>query len=107
MWKLVHVGLLSLVGILVFSAGWALGQHAAPTGDLSVDQKLLATIDLAIAVDGMPARELRLSHVRVASRGHIGLHGHQDDPTVVYLVSGTLINHHDDGTSTQLRPGQG
>jgi len=42
MWKLVHVGLLSLVGILVFSAGWALGQHAAPTGDLSVDQKLLA-----------------------------------------------------------------
>src|ERR1700719_4353050 len=86
--KLVHAGLLCAAGVAVFSAGWAFGQQAAPTGDVLVDQRLLATIDLAKAVEGMPARELRLSHVRVAPRGHIGLHGHGDDPTVVYLVSG-------------------
>jgi quercetin dioxygenase-like cupin family protein len=49
---------------------------------------------------------LRLSHVTVAPGGHIGLHSHVDDPTVVYLASGALINHHDDGTTEELRAGQ-
>jgi quercetin dioxygenase-like cupin family protein len=90
----------------LFSAGFAIGQHQAPSGDERVEQTLLASIDLAKAVGTSGDRELRLSHVTVAPGGHIGLHSHIDDPTVVYLVSGALINHHDDGTTEQLTAGQ-
>jgi quercetin dioxygenase-like cupin family protein len=92
--------------LAVFYAGFAVGQHAAPSGDTGVEQTLLATIDLARAIGGFPDRQMRLSRVTVAPGGHIGLHGHADDPTVVYLVSGTLTNHHDDGHVEQLQAGQ-
>ena len=92
--------------LALFSAGFAVGQHQAPSGDERVQQTLLASIDLATAVDTLGARELRLSHVTVAPGGHIGLHSHIDDPTVVYLVSGTLSNHHDDGKTEELIAGQ-
>jgi hypothetical protein len=29
----------------------------------------------------------------VSPGGHIGLHSHQGDPTIVYLLSGILTNH--------------
>jgi len=92
--------------LALFSAGFVAGQHQAPSGDERVQQTLLASIDLAKAVATSGERELRLSHVTVAPGGHIGLHSHIDDPTVVYLVSGTLINHHDDGTTEELTAGQ-
>jgi quercetin dioxygenase-like cupin family protein len=90
----------------LFSAGFAAGQHQAPSGDERVQQTLLASIDLAKAVGTSGDRELRLSHITVAPGGHIGVHSHIDDPTVVYLVSGALINHHDDGTTEQLAAGR-
>jgi quercetin dioxygenase-like cupin family protein len=93
--------------LAVFAAGFAAGQHAAPAGDRQVEQTLLATIDLAKAIDGpLGDREIRLSRVTIAPGGHIGLHGHQDDPTIVYLISGVITNHHDDGTTEKLRAGQ-
>ena len=90
----------------LLSAGFAAGQRTAPTDNRLVTQTLLASIDLSKAIDGSGDRELRMSHVTVAPHGHIGLHGHADDPTVVYLVSGVIINHHDDGTTEELRAGQ-
>ena len=98
----------ALVGgaLALLSAGFAAGQHAVPTDDQLVEQTLLASIDLAKAVDGLGDRELRLSHVTVAPHGHIGLHSHADDPTVVYLVSGVITNHHADGSTEELRAGQ-
>ena len=96
---------LSIGAVLMFSAGFAAGQRPTPTGDQSVEQTLLATIDLAKAVARPGDRELRLSRVTVAPHGHIGLHSHEDDPTVVYVVSGVLTNHHDDGTTSEVRAG--
>ena len=96
----------AMAALAVFCAGFALGQHSAPSGDTGVEQTLLATIDLARAIAGFPDRQMRLNRVTVAPGGHIGLHGHADDPTVVYLVSGTLTNHHDDGHAEELRAGQ-
>jgi quercetin dioxygenase-like cupin family protein len=96
---------LSIGAVLMFSAGFAAGQRPTPTGDQSVEQTLLATIDLAKAVARPGDRELRLSRVTVAPHGHIGLHSHEDDPTVVYVVSGVLTNHHDDGTTNEVRAG--
>jgi quercetin dioxygenase-like cupin family protein len=93
-------------GLAVFASGFAAGQHAAPSGDRGVETTLLATIDLAKALDGFPDRQMRLNRVTIAPGGHIGLHGHADDPTVVYLVSGVLINHHDDGHTEELKAGQ-
>jgi quercetin dioxygenase-like cupin family protein len=90
----------------LLAVGFAAGQSRAPTGDRLVEQTLLASIDLAKAVETLDDRELRLSHVTVAPGGHIGLHSHVDDPTVVYLVSGVLTNHHDDGMTEELRAGQ-
>jgi len=95
-----------VAALALFSAGFAAGQHQAPSGDERVQQRLLASIDLAKAVATFGERELRLSHVTVAPGGHIGLHSHIDDPTVVYLVSGAFINHHDDGTTEELTAGQ-
>jgi quercetin dioxygenase-like cupin family protein len=101
-----HLAAVFVAALVLFSAGFAAGQHQAPSGDERVQQTLLASIDLAKAVGPLGERELRLSHVTVAPGGHIGLHSHIDDPTVVYLVSGALINHHDDGTTEELTAGQ-
>ena len=101
-----HLVAVFVAELALFSAGFAAGQHQAPSDDQLVEQRLLASIDLAKAVGTSGDRELRLSHVTIAPGGHIGLHSHIDDPTVVYLVNGALINHHDDGTTEELRAGQ-
>ncbi len=95
------------VGMLIaFLGGFAAGQRSAPRDDHLVKQVPLAVIDLAKAVDQLGSRELSLSRVTVAPNGHIGLHSHKDDPTVVYLINGALTNHHDDGTTEELHAGQ-
>ena len=104
--RLLCAGRLFAATLVVFSAGYAAGQHSAPTGDSLVKQTLLAKIDLAKAVDGLGDRELRLGRVEIAPQGHIGLHGHQDDPTIVYMVNGVVANHHEDGTTDEVRAGQ-
>jgi quercetin dioxygenase-like cupin family protein len=100
------IAMLSAAALVLFSGGFAAGQRSAPADDRLVDQTLLATIDLATAADRLGDRELRLSRVNIAPRGHIGLHSHQDDPTVVYLLTGVITNHHDDGTTDEIRAGQ-
>ena len=97
---------LAVAVLAAFSTGIAVGQRSAPHDDQSVEQTLLATIDLAKAVDDLGNRELRLSRVTIAPHGHIGLHSHKDDPTVVYLISGALTNYHDDGTTEEVHAGQ-
>jgi quercetin dioxygenase-like cupin family protein len=104
--RLLRITVLAAAALMVFAAGFAAGQHAAPAGDQLVEQTLLASIDLAKAVEDVRDRELRLSRVTIAPNGHIGLHSHHDDPTVVYMVTGVLTNHHDDGTTEDLRAGQ-
>jgi quercetin dioxygenase-like cupin family protein len=101
-----RIAMLSAAALVLFSAGFAAGQRSAPTDDRLVEQTLLAKIDLAKAVDGLGERELRLSRVEIAPRGHIGLHSHQDDPTVVYVLSGVLTNHHDDGMMEEIGAGR-
>ena len=96
----------SLAGLALFTAGLALGQHPAPTDYRGVTEAVLAAIDLALEVDSVENRELRVSRATVAPGGHIGLHSHQDDPTIVYVLDGTLTNHHDDGKTEEFRPGQ-
>src|ERR1043166_1170724 len=102
----VRMAALCAGAVILFCAGFAVGLVRAPHGDQLVEQTLLATVDLAKAVAQPGDRELRLSRVTVAPRGHIGLHSHEDDPTVVYMVSGVLTNHHEDGTTNEVRAGE-
>ena len=91
---------------MLLSAGYVLGQQSAPTDYKLVTEDLLASIDLAKEIDSVQDRELRLSRATIAPGGHVGLHSHQGDPTIVYLLSGVLTNHHDDGTIEKFQEGQ-
>ena len=101
-----HRVLVSATLLTTFYAGFAVGQRSTPVGNQAVEQILLAGINLSKAVEGLPDRELQLSRVSIAPGGHIGLHSHADDPTVVYLISGVITNHHEDGRSEEYRAGQ-
>jgi quercetin dioxygenase-like cupin family protein len=93
-------------GLAFLCVGFALGQQGAPTDYKLVSEDVLAAIDLANEMDGVEGRELRLSSAVIAPGGHIGLHSHRGDPTIVYLLSGVLTNHHDDGTTEEFHPRQ-
>ena len=96
----------SSVGLALFTAGLALGQQTGPTDYRGVDEKVLAAIDLAKEIDSVENRDLRVSRAIVAPGGHIGLHSHKGDPTIVYVLQGTLTNHHDDGTTQEFQADQ-
>jgi quercetin dioxygenase-like cupin family protein len=87
-------------------ASYVLGQQSAPADYKLVTEDVLASIDLAKEIDSLQDRELRLSRATIAPGGHVGLHSHQGDPTIVYLLSGSLANHHDDGTAEKFQEGQ-
>ena len=99
-----YVTALCSAGLTLLAAGFVLGQHTAPTDYHLVSEDVLSTIDLSKEIDSVQNRELRLSRAVVSPGGHIGLHSHQGDPTIVYLLSGILTNHHDDGTTRSLVP---
>lgn len=101
-----HTIALCSAGLALVAAGFVLGQQSAPTDYRSVTEDVLAAIDLAKEIDSIANRELRLSRAIVMPGGHIGRHSHQGDPTIVYLLSGVLTNHHDDGTTEEVYPGQ-
>ena len=96
----------SLIGLALFTAGLALGQQTGPTDYRGVDEEVLAAIDLDKEIDTVENRDLRVSRAIVAPVGHIGLDSHKGDPTIVYVLSGTLTNHHDDGTTQEFQAGQ-
>jgi quercetin dioxygenase-like cupin family protein len=101
-----HFAALCSAGLALLAAGFVLGQQVPPTDYYLVSEDVLAAIDLAKEIDSVQNRELRLSRAVVSPGGHIGLHSHQGDPTIVYVLSGVLTNHHDDGTTEEFRPGQ-
>ncbi len=101
-----NIAALGCGAMVLFAAGFVAGQQAAPTDYKSVSEDVLASIDLAGEIDSVKNRELRLSRAVIAPGGHVGLHSHEGDPSIVYILSGTLTNHHDDGATQEVRPGQ-
>lgn len=101
-----RIAALGGLGFTLFAAGFVLGQQSAPTDYKAVSEEILAAIDLAPEIDSVANRELRLSRAVIAPGGHVGLHSHRGDPSIVYVLSGALTNHHDDGTIRVFRPGE-
>ena len=91
---------------VLLCAGFVLGQQSAPNDYKLVSEAVLAKIDLAKEIDSVEGRELRLSSAVIAPGGHVGLHSHRGDPTIVYMLSGVLTNHHDDGTTEEFHAGE-
>src|SRR6266576_506000 len=91
---------------VLLDAGVVLGQQSAPNDYKMVSEDVLAKVDLAKEIDSVEGRELRLSRAVIAPGGHVGLHSHRGDPTIVYMLSGVLTNHHDDGTTEEFHPGK-
>jgi quercetin dioxygenase-like cupin family protein len=102
----VRIAAVSTAGFVAVAAGYALGQQSAPRDYKLVSENVLASIELAKEIDSVQNRELRLSRAVIEPGGHVGLHSHQSDPTIVYMLSGVLTNHHDDGGTEEFRPGQ-
>ena len=96
----------SVASLVLVSAGYVLGQQSAPTDYKLVTEDVLDAIDLAKEIGGMQGRELRLSRATIAPGGHVGLHSHQGDPTIVYMLSGVLTNHHDDASVQEVHAGE-
>ena len=94
---------LVLAAFALFATGFVFGQQSAPTDYKLVSEDELAAIELTGEIDTIQGRELRLTRVQIAPGGYIGLHNHRGDPTIVYMLSGVLTNHHDDGTTEEYR----
>jgi quercetin dioxygenase-like cupin family protein len=101
-----HIAASCCGGLALLGAGFVAGQQAAPRDYNGVSQAVLTAIDLAGEIETVADRQLRLSRAVIAPGGHVGLHSHRGDPTIVYLLSVVLTNHHDDGTSEEFRAGQ-
>ena len=101
-----HIIAALVTPFVLLYGGFVLGQQSAPRDYKLVSEDVLASIDLAKEIDSIQGRELRLSSAVVAPGGHIGLHSHSGDPTIVYMLSGILTNHHDDGTTQEFHAGE-
>jgi quercetin dioxygenase-like cupin family protein len=55
-------------------------------------------IDLGKEIPTMAGWQLRLRLLNIAPGGHIGLHNHEDRPSVVYFQQGTDVVTNEDGT---------
>jgi len=97
---------LGLTALLLIIGGVVRGQQSAPTDYKLVTENVLAAVDLSKEIDNVQGRELRLSSAVIAPGGHVGLHSHRGDPSIVYILSGVLTNHHDDGSSEDFHEGQ-
>ena len=97
---------LAAFGAVMFLAGLALGQRAGPTDWRGISQQVLAKIDLAGEIPDAKDRDLRLSRATIAPGGHVPVHSHEGDPTIVYILSGVLTNHHLDGTVRRYHAGE-
>ena len=72
-----------------------------------VEIELLGTVDLAPELPGMAGFELRMRRVTISPGGVFGpMHDHRGRPGVVYVLSGTITDHRDDGDADyRIGPG--
>jgi|SRR5215510_4050275 len=95
-------------GVLVL--GLILGVSIAGAQNAPRDNKGYTTtkatfVDLRPEIEGMAGRQLRLRVLKIEPGGHIGLHSHEDRPSVVYFMQGTDTVIREDGSSQTFHAG--
>ena len=81
-------------------------ERVAPeTRGIAVEE--LATVDLALEIEGMAGRRLRMRMVTIEPGGVFGpVHDHKGRPGIVYILQGTITDHRG-GVATEYGPGVG
>jgi quercetin dioxygenase-like cupin family protein len=72
-----------------------------------VTVELLGAVDLAVEIDGMTGRQLRMRMVTIEPGGVYGpIHDHRGRPGTVYVLQGTITDHRN-GVATDYGAGVG
>jgi quercetin dioxygenase-like cupin family protein len=79
--------------VLLLNAQAAMSQTAPPEKARGVSRKDLASINLALEIDGMSGRVLKQHRTTIEPGGAIPLHDHVDRPEIIFIFAGRLIDH--------------
>ncbi len=81
-------------------------ERVAPeTRGIAVEE--LSTVDLALEIEGMAGRRLRMRMVTIEPGGVFGpVHDHKGRPGIVYILQGTITDHRG-GVAIEYGPGVG
>ena len=90
-----------------FHGGVSFGQGNPPSETKGQSVVLLQSIGLAEEIDSVIGRPLRLRKITLEPGGVIGLHSHEDRPTVSYFLQGEAIFHQADKPDLVIRAGEG
>ena len=97
----------TLVIVLIFLAGYAVGQRQVPTQTVGQSEELLRSIDLSTELDSPKGRPLRMRKITLQPGGVLGLHNHVDRPAVTYLLQGQMTYHQDGKPDLVANAGDG
>jgi len=97
----------TLVIVLIFLAGYAVGQRQVPTQTVGQSEELLRSIDLTTELDSAKGRPLRMRKLTLQPGGVLGLHNHVDRPAVTYLLQGQMTYHQDGKPDLIANPSDG
>jgi quercetin dioxygenase-like cupin family protein len=75
---------------------------APPKERAGLSSSVLATVDLPKDFDMAEGRELRMRKITLAPGGGLPMHGHQNRPSVAYILSGSLVEFRDDGSAPRI-----
>lgn len=102
---MLRVVLFAIIGTLVATVSAANPIADAPKEHKGFKTLKTEVVDLGPEIDGMAGRQLRLRALSIAPGGLIGVHSHQDRPSVVYALQGIDTITLGDGSKKILKPG--
>jgi quercetin dioxygenase-like cupin family protein len=102
---MLRIVLFAIIGTLVATVSAANPIADAPKEHKGFKTLKTKVVDLGAEIDGMAGRQLRLRVLSIAPGGHIGVHSHQDRPSVVYALQGIDTITVGDGSKKILKPG--
>ena len=69
------------------------GAKPGPAAHKSVTDKVIASIDLADEAPKLNEHKFRLRQLVIQPGGIVAWHSHEQRPAIIYIVSGTIIEH--------------
>ena len=93
-----------LVAVGGLSAGSCLAAASLvmPKERAGLSSAVLTTVELPKNFNMSEGRELRMRKVELAPGGGLPMHGHDDRPSVAYVLSGALVEFRDDGSEPRV-----
>ena len=92
---------------LGFAAGIAVGQMKPPAESKGISADQLRSVDLTGEIESVKGRPLRMRRITLLPGGVIGLHSHQDRPTVSYMLQGEVTYHEEGQPPKVVKTGEG